>query len=104
MINSDSDPESLLVSDSKLGLGIHADLGLGIHDEHGVGESINPDFNSTFLQVLDLESMINSDSDPESLLVSDSKLGLGIPADLGLGIHDEQGLGESINPDFKDLD
>jgi hypothetical protein len=100
MINSDSDPESLLVSDSKLGLGIPDDLGLGIHDEHGLGESINPDFNLAFLQVLDLESMINSDSDPESLLVSDSQLGLGIPADLGLRIHDEHGLGESINPEF----
>ena len=94
MINSDSDPESLLVSDSKLGLGIPADLGLGIHDEHGLGKSINPDFKFAFLQVLDLESMINSDLDPESLLVSDSKLGLGIPADLGLGIHEPRlGLG-----------
>jgi hypothetical protein len=94
MINSDSDPESLLVSDSKLGLGIPDDLGLGIHDEHGLGESINPDFNLAFLQVLDSESMINSDLDPESLLVSDSQLGLGIPADLGLRIHEPRlGLG-----------
>jgi hypothetical protein len=84
MINSDSDPESLLVSDSKLGLLISD------------SESMNPDLNLAFLQVLepqsmnpdpDLESMINSNSDPESLLVLDSKLGLSIPADLGLGIH-----------------
>jgi hypothetical protein len=113
MINSDSDPESLLVSDSKLGLGIPDDLGLGIHDEHGLGESINPDFNWAFLQVLDLESMINSDSDLESLLVSDSQLRLGIPADLKLRIHEPRlglgipaglGLGmnlESLNPDLK---
>jgi hypothetical protein len=60
-------------------------------------ESINLDLNLAFLQVLesqsinpdsDLEFMINSDLDPESLLVSDSKLGPGIPADLGLRIHE----------------
>jgi hypothetical protein len=48
--------------------------------------------------------MINSDSDPESLLVSDSKLGLGIPADLGLGIYEPRlelgipaGLGVTVH-------
>jgi hypothetical protein len=112
MINSDSDPESLLVSDSQLGLGIPADLGLRIHDEHGLRESINPKFNLAFLQVLDPGSMINSDLDPGSLLFSDSKLRLSIPADLGLGIHEPRlglgipaglGLGmdlESMNPDL----
>jgi hypothetical protein len=58
---------------------------------------MNPDLNLAFLQVselqsmnpdLYLESMINLDLDLESLLVLDSKLGLGIPANLGLGIHE----------------